>query len=133
MSSDNVTKNLPTEDKIDSLIEMVRQLSSNVTGLWSEVTEIKNRLTTLEQTVEKRLYDTRPIWEAVLSQLSQIQARQDSQQEQLDEISETMKSVKGDIHAINRRINLVHKEMLGIKEEQEVLHERIDRLEKEPA
>ena len=40
-----------------------------------ELANLNNRLTSLEEKVDARLHDTRPIWEAVLSRLDSIEAK----------------------------------------------------------
>lgn len=70
------------------------------------------RLTTLEERVDARLHETRPIWEAVLSRL--------------DNIDSEMK-------AINRRVRVLHDDILRTREEQEDLRERVTKLESEPS
>ena len=41
------------------------------------LTSIDNRLTTLEERVDRRLQETRPIWEAVQAQLKQMNKKLD--------------------------------------------------------
>jgi predicted nucleic acid-binding Zn-ribbon protein len=64
----------------------------------------------LEERVDARAYETRPIWEAVLSRL--------------DGIDNEMK-------VINRRVRLLHDDILRTREEQEDLRERVTKLEPE--
>jgi chromosome segregation ATPase len=70
------------------------------------------RLNNLEVRVDARLHETRPIWEAVLSRL--------------DNIENEMKS-------INRRMRVLHDDILRAREEQEDLRERVTKLESEPS
>jgi chromosome segregation ATPase len=70
------------------------------------------RLTNIEERVDARLHETRPIWEAVLSRL--------------DNIENEMKS-------INRRVRVLHDDILRAREEQEDLRERVTKLESEPS
>ena len=105
MSSDDLTKDLPTEDKLESLISLVRNLAS-------DVSEIKSRLGALEDKVDKRLHDTRPIWEAVQSQLAQM--------------SESLSD-------INHKITILHGDVLQVRTDQRKTNQRIETLEKQPA
>jgi chromosome segregation ATPase len=73
---------------------------------------LDERLTKLEERVDARLHETRPIWEAVLSRL--------------DNIENEMKS-------INRRVRVLHDDILRAREEQEDLRERVTKLESEPS
>ncbi len=72
---------------------------------------METRLTMLEEKVDSRLRETRPIWEAMQADLENI---------------------KGDIKSINRGIKLLHDDNLRIRIEQEELRERIEKLESEP-
>ena len=80
MSSDDITKQFPTEDKLDSLITLVHQLSDRIQN-------IDSRLESLEQKVDARLHDTRPIWESVQAQLREMSLRLDEMSLRLNEMS----------------------------------------------
>jgi chromosome segregation ATPase len=70
------------------------------------------RLTNLEERMDARLHETRPIWEAVLSRLDNIE---------------------GEMKAINRRVRVLHDDILRAREDQEDLRERVTKLEPEPS
>jgi chromosome segregation ATPase len=70
------------------------------------------RLTNLEEKVDARLHETRPIWEAVLSRLDNIES---------------------EMKAINRRVRVLHDDILRAREDQEDLRERVTKLESEPS
>ena len=62
------------------------------------------RLTTLEEKVDVRLRETRPIWEGVLSEMK----------------------------SLNRQVRVLHEDVLRVRVDQEDLRERISKLESEP-
>jgi len=62
------------------------------------------RLTTLEDKVDARLRETRPIWEGVLSEMK----------------------------SLNRQVRVLHDDVLRVRVDQEDLRERISKLESEP-
>src|SRR4030095_11202113 len=79
--SEDLTEKLPASDReklnliltiVQNLSSTVQNLSSSVQNLSSEVADIKLRLTNLEQKVEERLYDTRPIWEKLAADILQL-------------------------------------------------------------
>ncbi|MBC7930247.1 MAG: hypothetical protein H7Z38_06715 [Rubrivivax sp.] len=70
------------------------------------------RLTTLEEKVDSRLRETRPIWEAMKADLE---------------------SVKVEVKEINRGVKILHKDVLRVRVEQVELEERIEQLESEHA
>ena len=68
------------------------------------------RLTRLEENVEARLHDTRPIWESVLSRLDSIEARLDSMEIRLakmdakfDVITRDIMETRTDVEMLKRR------------------------------
>jgi chromosome segregation ATPase len=68
------------------------------------------RMIHLEEKVDARMHETRPIWEAVLSRLD---------------------GIDNEIKVINRRVRLLHDDILRTREEQEDLRERVTKLEPE--
>jgi hypothetical protein len=54
-------------------IRVLRELSN----INQRLNGLEGRLTSLEEKVDARLYDTRPIWEAVLTRLDRIEAKLD--------------------------------------------------------
>jgi hypothetical protein len=56
--SDETTKDLPIDSKLDELLALVRGMDA--------------RVVTLEEKVDLRLNETRPIWEGVLARLETL-------------------------------------------------------------
>src|SRR5438132_6901323 len=77
--SEDPTKRFPEspDDKIDRLVRAVEALSNEVATLRAEVATSRSELSALSQTVEHRLYDTRPMWEAVLAEMENLNNRVD--------------------------------------------------------
>src|SRR5438093_12345931 len=89
--SEDPTKRFPKapgdngEDKLDRLFAAVEALRSELhsevsslrSELHSEVSSLRSELSTLSETVEHRLYDTRPMWEAVLAEIQDLKSRVD--------------------------------------------------------
>jgi archaellum component FlaC len=89
--SEDPTKRFPetSDDKVDRLVEIVEALRDEVSTLRSEVrhevstlrgevSTLRSELSTLSETVERRLYDTRPMWEAVLAEMEKLKSRMDA-------------------------------------------------------
>jgi len=97
--SEDPTKRFPNppgdngEDKLDRLFAAVEALRSELRSevsslrselhsevsslrseLHSEVSSLRSELSALSETVEHLLYDTRPIWEAVLDEMKDIKS-----------------------------------------------------------
>ena len=73
------------------------------------------RMTTLEDKVDSRLRETRPIWEAMQADLANVK--------------DDMTKVKGDVKEIKYTLKAMHKEILRVRTEQEEMDERIEKLE----
>ena len=92
MSKDLTQKlNGSLEDKVDRLITIVQAMDSwgrsidsrmenvetRLGSLETRLGSLENRLESLETKVDERLKDTRPMWEAVQTQLAEIRESQD--------------------------------------------------------
>ena len=90
--SEDPTKRFPKapgdngEDKLDQLFAAVEALRSELrseasslrTELHNEASSLRSELSTLSEAVEQRLYDTRPMWEAVLAEMEKLKSRMDA-------------------------------------------------------
>src|SRR6266404_9008466 len=78
--SEDPTKRFPKapgdngEEKLDQLFAAVEALRGE---LRSEVSSLRSELSALSETVEHRLYDTRPMWESVLAEMENLKSRVD--------------------------------------------------------
>ena len=77
------------------------------------------RLTALEEKVDLRLRETRPIWEAVQSRLEGVESR--------------LGNVEKEVKALSRGVMLLHEDNLPIRVAQRELRERVEKLESQPA
>ena len=79
--SEDLTKNLPNDNtslilaRLDSIDGRLDSIEKRFDAVESRLDSIDVRLTTLEDKVERRLLETRPIWESVLEQLKEVNAR----------------------------------------------------------
>ena len=87
------------------------------------------RLTALEDKVDSRLRETRPIWEAVQAQLGDVQT-------QLADVKNRLEGLEKDSKAVRRSVMLIHDDNLLIRgdlrellERAEKLDERVEKLE----
>lgn len=77
--------------------------------------EIDSRLTALEDKVDRRLKETRPIWEQVLSRLDKVEER-------LGEVDDSLRNV-------GRKFDVVTKDPIEVRADQRYLENRLDKLE----
>ncbi len=82
---ENVTRERPDarsfEERVfarfDALDERMSRLEERMSGLEERVSGIEARLSNLEEKVDRRLQETRPIWEGVQAKLEHIDTKLD--------------------------------------------------------
>src|SRR5215470_6966248 len=94
MGSNDRTKPLIEEEPLAKLLNLVQSVDV--------------RLQALEQKVNERLHDTRPLWEGVQMQLTEI---------------------KSDLRRIDRKFDVLHDDVIEVRIDQRDLDQRLDRLE----
>ena len=74
--SEDLTRNLPSSDGENSrkILSTLQRLDSRVERHEPTVERLDSRLGSLEQKLEERLYDTRPIWGKVQACIAEMQA-----------------------------------------------------------
>ncbi len=114
--SDNPTRETPDSRSFEERVfARFDALDLRISSLEVKVDEMNGRLTTLEEKVDSRLRETRPIWEAVLARLETIEGR-------LDEIEKEVK-------ALSHAVMLLHEDNLHIRVDQRDLRGRVGKLE----
>src|ERR1051325_1131859 len=63
---------------------------------------LEGALTNLEEKVDARLHDTRPIWESVLSRLDSIEARLDRIEARLNVFSKDLTETRTDVEMLKK-------------------------------
>lgn len=118
--SEDLTKKLAngdTETRILTAVQNIEALfRSSFDQLVSWVSSIDSRLKHLEQKVEERLHDTRPIWHKVVADIGELQSSQnrfeqgqDGLRTEIRELNSTVRNVDRDQIVINdslRKIQL---------------------------
>jgi len=132
--SENPTKRFPKapgdngEEKLDQLfaaVEALRgELRSEVSSLRSELhneaSSLRSELSALSETVEHRLYDTRPMWESVLAEMENLKSR-------VDVLETTVRDGLKDMG------HLFRTQYVDVIRVQRDLEERVTELEQKPA
>jgi chromosome segregation ATPase len=86
--SEETTQNLPNNDmqlilarldsidaRFDSVDARLTSLETRLDSVDARLTSLETRMSTLEEKVDRRLQETRPIWESVLEQLKEMNTR----------------------------------------------------------
>ena len=109
--SEDLTQPLPNDG-----VQLILKSLENLNG----------RMITLEEKVDRRMQETRPIWEQVLARLDKVEAR-------LDKIEARLGKVESELYSLNRKFRVFYDDIPKLQDKQEDLEERVKKLEPEPS
>ncbi len=101
--SEDLTKKLPTTD------------SEKLTSILTTVQNLETRLAGLEQKVEERLHDTRPIWQKVVTDIAEVRA----------EVHDIRTSQRDGV----RRMSVFHDTLIAMQADYRDIYDRVRGLE----
>ncbi len=123
--SEEPTQNLPQDG--------VRQILARLDSIDSRLDNVGGRLSTLEDKVDRRLHDTRPMWEQVLVRLDAVEgqlvsfgARTDGFEKRLDDFGLELRS---SLRRFERSVGKLANDVLEVRGYQDDLEARMDKLE----
>jgi len=139
--SEDPTKRFPNppgdngEDKLDRLFAAVEALRSELRSevsslrseLHSEVSSLRSELSALSETVEHRLYDTRPMWEAVLAEMQDLKSQVNSLENRVEVLETTVRDGLKDMG------HLFRTQYVDVIRVQRDFEDRLTALEQKPA
>jgi hypothetical protein len=111
--SEDTTRNLPGGD-LGEVLSLLRSVST--------------RLTALEEKVERRLQDTRPIWEQVLDRLTNVEQKLTEAEERL---TKGLKKVQDEVFMLRRKFDAWAGDVGLLRMKQEDLKERFEEFKAE--
>ena len=138
--SEDLTKDLPSSDG-----EKLTQILTAVLRLDSSVVLLDSRLGNLEQKVEERLHDTRPIWEKVNADIAELQAGQQrltEGQQRLEEgqrhLEEGQEFLRGESREIRtllrdifRRLSIFNDTLVTMQADYRDIYDRVRQIERQ--
>ncbi len=123
--SEEPTQNLPQDG--------VRQILARLDSIDSRLDNVEGRLSALEDKVDRRLHDTRPMWEQVLVRLDAVEgqlvsfgARTDGFEKRLDDFGLELRS---SLRRFERSVGKLANDVLEVRGYQDDLEARMDKLE----
>lgn len=108
---EETTRNLP-QDGVERILASIGSLDA--------------RLTSLEEKVDRRLQETRPIWEQVLVRLDGMESKVQSLEGEVTGLREEMRT---GFHRVERKIDRLAKDVFEVRTDQLDLEKRMDDLE----
>ena len=113
--SDEITEKL-SNDSIRVILEKLESIDTRLGTL-----ELETRLTSLEEKVDRRLQETRPIWEQVLARMEKVETTQ----------AEFRTEVRQSFRTLERRLSVLSDDVVTVRADQKDMGSRIDKLESE--
>jgi len=132
MGSGDTTRDLPNGqlarilDEISGARSDVAKLRGEVTELRGEVTELRGEVTelredvkALDQKVDSRLKETRPIWESALAQLKELR----------DDMDKGFRDIGYKMDVLAKDVLQVRADQRDLRSDQRDIEDRLNRLE----
>ncbi|MEK6301772.1 MAG: hypothetical protein AABO41_13760 [Acidobacteriota bacterium] len=127
----NEEPTLKLTEQFDEVINLLRTVIERLDRLEAHQTEQDKHLTNLEAKVEARLYDTRPIWEQVLSRLTALDERQQRMEERQEGMDRRLRWVYDEFKDLKLRLRPVFSDVAKLLNDRDDFEERILKLETE--
>ncbi len=117
--------------KLTQILTVVQELDGRLAG-------VEARLGSLEQKVEQRLYDTRPIWEKIQTDIAQIHADivglKEGQQrlEQGQELSQgEIRNIKTQLRDFNSKFSSFNETLVSMQADYRDIYDRVRDIERQ--
>ena len=112
--SEDRTQQLP-DDGLRQILARFDSMDARFDSMDARFDSMDARLTTLEDKVDRRLQETRPIWEQVLTRLTGVETR--------------LGKVEDEVYSLGRKFRVFNEDILKLQNRHEDLEERLNRME----
>src|SRR5438270_798254 len=126
--SEDPTQNLPQDGlrqilarldsmstRLDSIDSRLGNMESRLSTVENRLSNVEGRLSALEDKVDRRLQETRPIWEQVLTRLDSLEIE-----------------MRTGFRRFGRQVGQLAKDVMEVRADQNDLDRRMDQLETKP-
>ena len=128
--SEDTTRQLP-DDGVRLILARLDTMNSRFDSMDARLDSMDARLTTLEDKVDRRLQETRPIWEQVLVRLTAIEERLTNVEGELTKLGARVKKVEDEVFMLRRRFRDWSSDIGKLEERHEDLEERFEEFKAE--
>ena len=113
--SEDLTRKLSQSGE-DRILNAIKNLDARVVNLDVRVGGIESRLEHLEQKVDERLHDTRPIWQKVIDDIKNLQSSQHAMQAELSELNTTVHNINRNQIVINEVVRRIQVDVINFED-----------------
>jgi chromosome segregation ATPase len=110
------------DSRLDSVDARLERLEENDIKTNAQFNAINTRLDRLEINAERYAKDTKPIWERALSEIVDVNHK-------VGVLQQTVTLIQKDIMLVNRKLDVLNKDVLHVRAQQSDNEERLNRLE----
>ena len=110
------------DSRFDSVDARLERLEENDIKTNAQFNAINTRLDRLEINAERYAKDTKPIWERALSEIVDVNHK-------VGVLQQTVTLIQKDIMLVNRKLDVLNKDVLHVRAQQSDNEERLNRLE----
>ena len=110
------------DSRLDSVDACLERLEENDIKTNAQFEAINTRLDRLEINAERYAKDTKPIWERALSEIVDVNHK-------VGVLQQTVTLIQKDIMLVNRKLDVLNKDVLHVRAQQSDNEERLNRLE----
>ena len=113
------------DKRLDSMEARLDSMEARLDSMDGRLDSMDGRLTAVEEKVDRRMLETRPIWERALAEIAGLRA----------EMQEGFEKVHGELNhglrRINRKVDILNHDILEVRADLLHLDERVTKLEPE--
>jgi uncharacterized protein YoxC len=120
-----------SEEKLNQILAIVQSLNTLVQRLDTRVENVEVRLGGLEEKVERRLHDTRPIWEKVQIDVAQLQADFVGFKKGQDLLYGEVRDIKTAIRDFNRKFSIFNDTLTTMQADYRDIYDRVRDIERQ--
>ena len=128
--SEDTTQRLP-DDGVRLILARLDSMDSRLDSMNSRLDSMDSRLTALGDKVDRRLQETRPIWEQVLTRLTAIEGRLTVVEEELIKLGTRVKKVEDEVFMLRRKFDVWTGDLTLLQQRYEDLGERFEEFKSE--
>jgi chromosome segregation ATPase len=126
--SEDLTKRLSPSDK-DEILTAIKNLDTRIRSFEARFGSVEVRLGRLEQTVDERLYDTRPMWHRVAADIAELQAGLQRLERGQEDLRAQIRDLSSAIREVSRDQIVINEATRKIQLDFHTIDERLHRLE----
>ncbi len=101
--NEDPTQNLPQTSFEERILSALAAINTELSAIRTDVATLGERMSALEEKVDRRLQETRPMWEGVQEQIRQLDRK-------FDVVLKDLYELRSDQMFINRRVDQLEKE-----------------------